>query len=559
MRPETPHSMTPRILAPLLLALYAVIFLAPGFFVVPPLDRDEARFAQASKQMLESGDFVAIRFNDEARNKKPAGIYWMQAASAALFGGPAGAPIWAYRIPSALGAVLAVVFTYLAGAALMDRRAAWTGAALFAVSILLIAEGHIAKTDAMLCAAVTATQAGLAHAFLRHRTEPEPLARWGDMLLVWGGIGIATLLKGPIGPMVAILTVAGIWLLGGGIAWLRHTRPRTGVLLALAIVLPWAILITRETGGTFWTQAIGGDMLSKAAGGQESHGGWPGTYLALVTATLFPASILLVPAAWRAARRRAEPWALFLIAWVVPAWIVFELVPTKLPHYVLPLYPALALVIGSYLTARRSGEPEQTPLWARIAHIALWAVVAVALAAAITVIPYIYGGGTIRIADLLLAPVILAAAGWLLSTVLRGTWSRVLPAAAVLAAVTCGIVFQRTLPSSEDLLVSPRLAAAAEAAGYRPGLPITAAGYTEPSLVFLTATDIRLAADGADAAAFVAGHPGAFALIEQKEQPAFDRALASAGIAVDPIGTVAGFNYSRGRKVTIALFRERGR
>jgi len=551
--------MTSRILAPLLLALYAVIFLAPGFFVVPPLDRDEARFAQASKQMLETGDFVAIRFNDEARNKKPAGIYWMQAASAALFGGPAEAPIWAYRIPSAVGAVLAIAFTWVAGAALMDRRTAWTGAALLAVSILLIAEGHIAKTDAMLCAAVTATQTGLARSFMRHRTEPAARGRWSDMLLVWGGIGVASLLKGPVGPMVAILTVAGVWLLGGGIAWLRRTRPFLGVPLALAIALPWAILITLDTGWAFWAQAVGGDMLSKAAGGQESHGSWPGTYLVLATATLFPASILLVPAAWRAIRRRVEPWALFLTAWIVPSWIVFELVPTKLPHYVLPLYPALALVIGSYLTGRHSGEPEWAPPWARIVQLLLWAIVAVALAAAMVAIPYIYGGGAIRIVDLVLALVALAAAGWLLTAVLRGAWPYVVPAAAALAAITCGVVFQRTLPSAGDLMVSPRLAAAVEAAGYRHGLPITATGYTEPSLVFLTATGIKLAPNGADAAAFLAGHPGAFALVEQRERAAFDQGLARAGIAVDSVGTVTGFNYSRGRKVTIALFRERGR
>ena len=125
----------------LLILLCAALYI-PGLASLPAGDRDESRFMQASRQMMETGDLIRIRYMDEARNKKPAGIYWMQAASAALFGGPAGAPIWAYRIPSALGAVLAVVFTYLAGAALMDRRAAWTGAALFAVSILLIAEGH---------------------------------------------------------------------------------------------------------------------------------------------------------------------------------------------------------------------------------------------------------------------------------------------------------------------------------------------------------------------------------------------------------------------------------
>ncbi len=57
-----------------------MLFL-PGFFTIPPIDRDEVRFAQATKQMVESGDFVDIRFQDDVRYKKPVGIYWMQAAA----------------------------------------------------------------------------------------------------------------------------------------------------------------------------------------------------------------------------------------------------------------------------------------------------------------------------------------------------------------------------------------------------------------------------------------------------------------------------------------------
>ena len=63
-----------------LLVLVGLLFFLPGFFNIPPVDRDEARFAQATKQMVESGDFVDIRFQDEVRYKKPVGIYWLQAA-----------------------------------------------------------------------------------------------------------------------------------------------------------------------------------------------------------------------------------------------------------------------------------------------------------------------------------------------------------------------------------------------------------------------------------------------------------------------------------------------
>src|SRR5947207_13477526 len=102
-----------------LLCLLCLILYAPGIAAIPPLDRDEARFAQATRQMLETGDFVRIRFQDEARNKKPAGIYWLQAASVNLFSAPESTAIWPYRLPSFLGATLAVLLTFGFGARLM--------------------------------------------------------------------------------------------------------------------------------------------------------------------------------------------------------------------------------------------------------------------------------------------------------------------------------------------------------------------------------------------------------------------------------------------------------
>ena len=107
-----------------LLCLLCLILYAPGLAAIPPLDRDEARFAQATRQMLETGDFVRIRFQDEARNKKPIGIYWLQAAAVAAFSSPESAAIWPYRLPSAFAATAAVLLTFGFGARLFDSRPA---------------------------------------------------------------------------------------------------------------------------------------------------------------------------------------------------------------------------------------------------------------------------------------------------------------------------------------------------------------------------------------------------------------------------------------------------
>ena len=112
-----------------LVSLLSVAVLLPGLTSLPVTDRDEARFAQASKQMIETGDVIDIRFQDQPRWKKPAGIYWLQAASASLFGG-AEAPIWAYRLPSVLAAWLTALLTLWAARPLIGPRGALLAGAM---------------------------------------------------------------------------------------------------------------------------------------------------------------------------------------------------------------------------------------------------------------------------------------------------------------------------------------------------------------------------------------------------------------------------------------------
>src|SRR3984885_14804602 len=103
----------------LLLGILCLCLYVPGIAAIPVLDRDEARFAQATRQMLESGDFLHIRFQDEARNNKPAGIYWLQAAAVGALSTPESTAVWPYRVPSLIGASPAVIFPFGFGRALL--------------------------------------------------------------------------------------------------------------------------------------------------------------------------------------------------------------------------------------------------------------------------------------------------------------------------------------------------------------------------------------------------------------------------------------------------------
>ncbi|HEX7198309.1 MAG TPA: glycosyltransferase family 39 protein, partial [Dongiaceae bacterium] len=312
-----------------LLCLLCLILDMPGLAAIPPLDRDEARFAQATRQMLETGDFVRIRFQDEARNKKPIGIYWLQAAAVAAFSSPQSTAIWPYRLPSALTATAAVLLTFGFGARLLDSRAAGFIAAVLTASALgVVVEAHLAKTDAALLAAVVAGQGALGLAYVATRSG-RPVG-WTLPLLFWLAETVAILLKGPPGPVLALLTAGCLSIADRDTRWIRGLHPFAGILIMAAVVAPWLIAVQSATDGHFISDSLARDLLPKLVGAQESHGAPPGYYLAVVIASFWPGSLFIVPGlVWGWRQRRAAA-GRFLLAWLGPAWIFFELVPTKL-------------------------------------------------------------------------------------------------------------------------------------------------------------------------------------------------------------------------------------
>lgn len=534
----------------LLLTLLCLALWLPGFFSLPPSDRDEARFVQATKQMLESGDFITLRTGEVERNKKPVGIHWLQApfAAAARAAGVATAnPVWPYRIPSLAGGILACWATFGLGAALVGRRAALLGAGMLAASVLLTVEAHIAKTDAMLLAAITAAMGLLARAWL----EP---ARFGTLqaALFWLALGGGVLLKGPVAPMIPLL--AALWLgwREKRWHWLGALRPAWGIPLMLAVTAPWFIAIGIATEGRFFVEAIGHDFGGKIASGGEQHWGPPGLYLLLLPFTLFPASLMALralPSAWAARREAATA---FLIAWVVPNWLVFEAVATKLPHYVLPLYPALCLA-----AARWTLDPDrvQPARWWRITTVALFLAGAALLGLGGAAVPLL--------ADRAIGwgPAALAAAALLAVLVMRavrhGNWPRAAVAAIAAMLPVYAVIFPLVLARSEAIWISPRLAAEVSAA-LGPRAPddtrFGVAGYHEPSLMFLAGTGTQWLRDGTVAARFLADAPGRLVAVGDRDLAAFHAEAARLGMTPREVATVGGFNYSRGRWVVLTLF-----
>jgi 4-amino-4-deoxy-L-arabinose transferase-like glycosyltransferase len=267
--------------------------------------------------------------------------------------------IWLYRVPSLLGAIGAVLLTYWVALAFVTRRGAFLAALMMATSLLLAIEVRLAKTDAVLLLCCVAAMGVMARAYLTQ--SPERDIPWRHALILWTALAGGILLKGPLILMVVALPALFLSIADRSARWLLRLRPLVGILWILVLVLPWFIAIMGRAGESFLQESVGQDLLAKIFKGQETHGAPPGYYLLLFWLTFWPAAPLAAVAAPAIWRHRAEPPLRFLLAWVVPCWIVFELVVTKLPHYVLPLYPAIAIMVAWAIEKRAlSNNPHLT-------------------------------------------------------------------------------------------------------------------------------------------------------------------------------------------------------
>jgi 4-amino-4-deoxy-L-arabinose transferase-like glycosyltransferase len=536
------------------LLVCGALFFLPGFFNIPPIDRDETRFAQATKQMVETGDFVDIRFQDDVRYKKPVGIYWLQSAvvqTASKLGlQRAQIRIWLYRIPSLIGAIGAVLMTYWTALAFVTRRGAVLAGLIMCSSVLLGAEARLAKTDAVLLLTVVAAFGAMARVYLSwQRGEELAHPPWTWPAIFWTALAGGIMIKGPLILLFVALTIGALAILDRTATWIWRLRPVWGLTWLLILVLPWFIAIFWRAGDTFFVDSLGGDMLSKIAA-QESHGAPPGTYLALFWVTFWPAApmaALAAPAVWRA---RREPGAQYLLAWLMPSWIMFELVLTKLPHYVLPLYPAIAILIVGALEGRLLSR---SPWLVRGA--AWWFAIP-----AITAVSVIVGAIALTRQPAFLAWPFLAVSlifglfAWWLYDDNRAERS-LLNAAA--AALLLGMgVYGIVVPSLTPLFPSAEIARVLRNV-VCVGPKAAAAGYHEPSLVFMTGTSTLLT-DGSGAADFLGQGSCRFALVEARSERAFAQRAEAIGLRYNVATRVEGYNFSQGKPISVAVFRSEG-
>lgn len=534
-----------------LLTVLSIFMLAPGIGSMPVTDRDEALFVQASRQMLESGDWIDIRFQTEPRYKKPVGIYWLQVLAAEATGKGADAPIWAYRLPSVIGGVLVVLFAFGIGS-LMGGPVTGLLTGLLAMTVVEFGvEARLAKTDAVLAATVLAGQFALAHAYLdigRRRIF------WRNALF-WTAIGVGALIKGPLTALVVGLTLLTLSLMGRSTALWRSLSPVKGLLWVAAMVLPWLVAIGWISHGAFFRQSVGGDLLAKVAAGQEGHGKPPGTYLIAAIGLWWPLTALVPLGIGYAWRNRRELRVQYALAWLIPNWLVFEFIPTKLPNYVLPEMVAVALLTAFALVGPGLAATDRWRRWV-FAYIAVGAV---GFGLGLNGV-FVYAEGRADFIGLALG-IVAAAIGILAWRLLLA--NRLWPAvAALVATMMCinTLAYAVLLPGAEKLWLSERLADAA--AEIKPcAAPTTlVVDYIEPSVVYRLGTDVQLTSAEKAADTFAAA-TCAVAFIKDDATPAFLAAfnVAAPGMVVPvPVKAVTARNINGFRLRTMQVFAKGG-
>ena len=542
------------------LIILIIIALFSGQYSIPPIDRDEARFAQASSQMIQSGDYVNIKFQDEIRAKKPIGIYWLQAFSAKIFGQE---DIGSYRIPSLLSSIITLVFFGLITRLIFPLYQTLIVTLLFASSIVFMGEAHLAKTDATLLCLICVQQYFLLKIILQQENTFK--VKYLYPILVWLTFSFGVLVKGPISIAILFTTVIAFSIIQKSISLIKSLRPIIGLLICTLVILPWFLAIDEATKGMFLQKAFQEDFFSKLESGQEGHGALPGTHLLTLSISIWPVATFLPCLILFSLQHRNNVIIKFLMCWILPFWVIIELIPTKLLHYPLPVLPAIAiLAIGGLLQFKSNIKKIKSALVRKITYMSsiLFSFGGIILSGGIFYISSkfnIENDNFLTFFTILL--VLIAIVIFILSLTLifnfknlyldiSKSFYNILLAIIALASIFNIINYNFILPKLDYLHPSNAIIKILKKVKAD---AVASSGYHEPSLVFLLNGDVLLS-DPHEVAIFMAEGKNNVALIEKSDLKQFLETTNDLNLKIKEISIVKGFNIAKGRHVEIYIF-----
>ncbi len=340
--------LSPR-LAPWLIVAVALVLLLPGTATIPLIDRDEPRFAEATREMMEGehANWIVPYFNGVYRFDKPILIYWMMRASYAVL----GVNEFSARLPSVICAVALALFLWRVGRRWFSDDAGWLAGLGILTCVQMLIHGRSAVADMPMVLAIAVAQVAAFELLDGNK-------RW--FLALYIVLGLGFLAKGPVALVVPVLTL----VLHRFVFWRRplpwrNLRLLLGFPVTLLIMAAWGIPAILATKGLFYKIGIGEHVVERGHKTFQGHGGFIFYYIGTAFLSLCP-WIACAGEGTVAVKRNWNAKTAFLVSWLAATYLVFSLYVTKLPHYVLPAFPAIFLLFGLL------AQPDAMPRWSRV-------------------------------------------------------------------------------------------------------------------------------------------------------------------------------------------------
>ena len=503
-------------------------------------DRDEPRFARATVEMIESGNYLVPTFNNDLWPDKPVMFYWLMSLPIRLF----GPTEFACRFFAAVGTALTCLLTFFVGQRLLGVKAGFWAMVVLASTLMMLCIGTAATADAVLLPFMVAVMA----VFVQAAGSKMHVSH---IILMGIALGLGMLTKGPIGLFPIPVIAATLWLNRGAKAGAWRCLWQVGAALVIGglIFIAWAIPANNATQGQFLRVFIGRHVLTRAIRPMEHHGGnfllYLPYYPLVIIAGFFPWTMHLPGTVSALVGRRVggQYCRALLIGWVVPIVIIMTLAATKLPHYVLFIWPALALAVaGTIVAAQQNKVSAGDRIWLRRG---VWFFGPLAITGALV---------------LMIAPWFLEIPGLRWSGLASGIVLSIMaviairqqradrPQASAKVLLIGMLVFQipflfGVLPAVERVKISPPIARAITEKTAKE-VPVATYKYAEPTLNFYIGRRIeRLGSE--EAVIAWARQPQSGVLIIPKDVlAAIQQRYGS--LALDEIASTRGFNYSKG-------------
>ena len=516
-------------------------------------DRDEPRFSRATAEMIESGNYLYPTFNGRLRPDKPILIYWLMSVPMRVLGPTS----LACRFSSSVGIALTCLFTFLLGRRFLGVKAGLWSMAILASTLLILIEGTAATSDGILLPCMVAVmvlfamQSRIAVAVVPCGADG---ARPGPGTVGQGARGIAAG-RGDCRDAVADPKESGSG--GPGLGQVGGAA-----VMGALVFLVWAIPANHATGGEFLRLGIGHHVLARAAKPLESHGGrfllnLP-YYLPVIIAGFFPWTLHLPGSISAVLHRRVgvAPFRELFLAWVVSIVVIMTLVATKLPHYVLFTWPALALAVGGTLAAAAQGKLADIDRnWLRGGIYFFGPVAGGAVVAFLAAPLWLHLPGAIlpfwTAAAVLAVVSVLAMRQQLQNRFQASAITLLVGMIALLLPVMFGV-----MPALEKVKVAPALAQAVRQQTTRE-VPVATFGYDEPTLYFYIGRPVAsLGSEEAVVEWAKQPQPGVL-VITKAALTAVQERRGSLGLA--ELAAQEGLNFAKGKPLKVtALLRGKG-